>query len=114
VPFPDILERFQPFMGWLDHPQVLMLRFEDFITRRQETIVSVLDHALQGGFPLNCDRDLAINTLSDSIDPQRSPTFRSGKVGGWRAQFTPEHKQLFKEIAGDLLVRLGYEQDDGW
>lgn len=114
VPFPDIRGRFQPYMGWLDQPQVLMLRFEDFITQRKETIAGVLDHAIRGGFPLACDRESAINTLADSIDPQRSPTFRSGKVGGWRAQFTPEHKQLFKEAAGDLLVRLGYEQDDGW
>jgi sulfotransferase 6B1 len=114
VPFPDILGRFQPYMGWLDQPRVLMLRFEDFITQREETIGRVLNHAIQGGFPLSCDRNEAVGILADSIDPQRSPTFRSGKVGGWRAQFDPEHKKLFKEIAGDLLIRLGYEQDNDW
>ena len=114
VPFPDILGRFQPYMDWLEQPQVLILRFEDFITQQEETIGSVLDHAIQGGFPLSCERGIAICILADSIDPQRSPTFRSGKVGGWRSQFEPAHKQLFKEVAGDLLIRLGYEQDNDW
>jgi len=114
VPFPDILGRFRPYMGWLEQPQVLMLRFEDFITQRAETIGRILDHAFQGGFPLSCERGIAVGILAESIDPQRSPTFRSGKVGSWRAQFEPAHKQLFKEVAGDLLIRLGYEQGNDW
>jgi hypothetical protein len=28
--------------------------------------------------------------------------------------FSEEHKQLFKDVAGDLLVRLGYEKDNDW
>ncbi len=56
------------------------------------------------GFPASMERDRSIQILADSIDPQRSPTFRSGKVGGWRSQFSPENKALFKEVAGDLLV----------
>jgi hypothetical protein len=35
-------------------------------------------------------------------------------TGGWREFFTEEHKQLFKDVAGDLLVRLGYEKDNNW
>ena len=49
-----------------------------------------------------------------SIDPKRSPTFRSGKAGGWQEAFTEEHKRLFKEVSGDLLIELGYEKDHGW
>lgn len=114
IPFPNILERFEPYLGWLDQPEVLCLRFEDFITRREETLGQVLEHAVRRGFPLNMERSQAIRTLAASIDPQRSPTFRSGKVGGWRQQFSEAHKRLFKDVAGDLLIRLGYEQDDAW
>jgi hypothetical protein len=74
----------------------------------------VYDHAVRHGFPSLWERSQAIGALGDSIDPQRSPTFRTGKVGSWRSQFSPENKALFKEIAGDLLVRLGYEQDNNW
>jgi len=114
IPFPDIYQRFAPYLGWLEHPEVLCLRFEDFVTSRQETLRLVFDHAVQRGFPAALQRTEAIKILADNIDPQRSPTFRSGKIGGWQAQFSPENKTLFKEIAGDLLVRLGYEQDNEW
>jgi hypothetical protein len=114
IPFPDIYQRFAPYLGWLEHPEVLCLRFEDFVTSRQETLRLVFDHAVQRGFPAALQRTEAIKILADNIDPQRSPTFRSGKIGGWQAQFSPENKTLFKEIAGDLLVRLGYEQDNDW
>jgi hypothetical protein len=46
--------------------------------------------------------------------PKNSPTFRSGKIGGWRAHFTPAHKQLFNQCAGDLLVKLDYESSLDW
>jgi len=49
------------------------------------------------------------------LDPARkSHTFRSGQTGGWREHFTDEHKKLFKDVAGDLLVRLGYEKNNEW
>jgi hypothetical protein len=113
-PFPNISARFEPFMPWLDKPEVLSFRFEEFITRKGETIGKVLDHAVVRGFRYHGEREKAIELLSSSIDPQRSPTFRSGKVGGWKDYFTVEHKRLFKQVAGDLLVELGYESDLDW
>jgi hypothetical protein len=114
IPFPDVKMRFEPYLGWLGRPEVLTLHFEDFIQRQQVTLERVLDHAVQRGFPLQGSRPAAIQALAESINPQRSPTFRSGKVGGWREQFSAKNKQLFKQVAGDLLVRLGYEQGDDW
>ena len=114
IPFPDIRARFEPYLDWLDHPEMLVLRFEDFILERQRSVELVLDHATQRGFPLSIDRPQALGRLVASIDPQRSPTFRSGKVGGWQASFTPAHKELFKQVSGDLLIRLKYETDHDW
>jgi len=39
---------------------------------------------------------------------------RSGKPGQWREHFSAAHKARFKELTGDLLVRLGYETDTRW
>jgi hypothetical protein len=111
---PDIRERFSPYIDWLNHPQVLILHFEDFITNRQTSIVQVLDHAVKRGFVLTFPQETSIQNLVESIDPGRSPTFRSGKIGGWRTAFNEEHKELFKHVAGDLLVQLGYEEDLLW
>ncbi|HLF89992.1 MAG TPA: sulfotransferase domain-containing protein [Anaerolineales bacterium] len=112
--FPDIGARFEPFLGWLERPEVCVLRFEDFIEDRDTALERVIEHAITRGFPIAFPRPDAIRILSDSINPQKSPTFRSGKVGGWRGKFTEEHKRLFKETAGDLLVQLGYEENADW
>jgi hypothetical protein len=114
MPFPDICARFEPYLGWLERSEVLALRYEDFHTDRHEALRRVLDHALWRGFPLKVDRESAVQILAGSIDPSRSPTFRSGKAGAWRAQFSPENIRLFKDVAGELLVRLGYESDMDW
>ncbi len=37
-----------------------------------------------------------------------------GQPGGWRMFFTARDRRVFKEIAGDLLVKWGYEADLNW
>ncbi|MBN2499199.1 MAG: hypothetical protein JXB38_00450, partial [Anaerolineales bacterium] len=114
IPFPDIRARFAPYMPWLERPEVLLLRFEDFITQPRVALGQVFDHAVQCGFVTQVSREQAIDTLLSRIQPKNSPTFRSGKVGGWKEHFTAAHKALFKEVSGDLLVRLGYEDNADW
>lgn len=114
IEFPDIAKRFDLYRGWLDRPQVLVLRFEDFVHNRRETIGRVVDHFLKRVDTLPASRDQIINALEANINPQRSPTFRSGKTGEWKKYFKDEHKRLFKDVAGDLLVQLGYEKDNNW
>ncbi len=114
IEFPDISQRFDMYKGWLDHPQVLALHFEDFIHQRRETLGRVVDHFLKRVDTLPSSREEIINQLETSIDPKRSPTFRSGKTGEWKKYFKDEHKKIFKDIAGDMLIRLGYEKDNNW
>jgi hypothetical protein len=40
--------------------------------------------------------------------------YRKGVAGDWRNYFQPEHKQRFKELYGDILVRLQYEPNGSW
>jgi hypothetical protein len=114
VPFPDIRRRFEPYLDWLETPGVLTLQYEDFITQRGPTLESVLDHAENRGFRLAVPRAEALRRLDSAIEPEKSPTFRSGTIGKWRESFSSEHKAVFKQVAGDLLVRLGYERDNNW
>ena len=41
-------------------------------------------------------------------------TFRKGKIGGWRDEFHQEHKEVCKQMIGDLLVDMNYEWDNEW
>lgn len=111
---PDVGERYRRVAGWLECPEVMVLHFEDFILRRERTIEAMLSHLEKRGYHLSIHRQQAIQKLIDAIDPKRSPTFRKGQVGDWREYFTDQHKRLFIDVAGDLLVRLGYEQKNDW
>ena len=113
VEFPNIAARFAPYLGWLDRPEVLTLHFEQLIHDRLGALARILDHLL-AHFPLTAPRPQILESLEASINPKRSPTFRSGKTGEWRKYFTPEHKRIFKQIASSLLVKLGYEKDENW
>jgi hypothetical protein len=37
-----------------------------------------------------------------------------GQAGNWRRLFTERDKSLFKAIAGEMLVRWGYEKNLDW
>ncbi len=114
IDFPGIRERFEPYLGWLGQTEVLVLRFEDFIQHKRQTLDTILEHAAGCGFSYQVQKEVALDILERSIDPQQSPTFRSGKAGGWKDHFSPEHKALFKDVTGDLLLRLGYEKTMDW
>jgi hypothetical protein len=113
IEFSNIADRFAPYLGWLDHPEVLTLHFEDLIHARTATLTRILDHLLVRA-PLPASRERILDAMESSINPSKSPTFRSGKTGEWKQHFTPGHKMIFKEVAGDLLIRLGYERDLNW
>jgi hypothetical protein len=113
IEFPDIAARFTPYLGWLDRPEVLSLHFEELINDRAVALGRIMNHLLVR-VPISAPRQQILDCLEGSINPQRSPTFRSGKTGEWIKHFTPEHKKIFKDVAGDLLIRLGYEKDTDW
>src|SRR5687767_13580178 len=37
-----------------------------------------------------------------------------GQPGNWKRLFTEKDKSLFKEVAGGMLIKWGYEQDNNW
>lgn len=113
IEFLNIAERFDPYLGWLDHKEVMTIHFEDLIHDRAAILTRIMEHLLRR-IPLQTNRQLTLEFLESSINPTKSPTFRSGKTGEWKKYFTDEHKKIFKEIAGELLVKLGYEKDKNW
>jgi hypothetical protein len=114
VKMVSVKQRYEGVFEWLAKPGVLCLRFEDFIHNLDAALCATLDEVEKTGYRIPTPRPQCLTVLKDAIQPGKSRTFRSGKTGGWREHFTEEHKRLFKEVAGDLLVRLGYEPDNDW
>ena len=112
--FPDVQARFEPYLGWLERPEVLTLQYEALIQERELALGRIWQHAQARGFASQIPEAESIARLNQAIDPARSPTFRQGRTGGWMNHFGPADKALFKKVAGDLLIHLGYEAGYDW
>ncbi len=113
-PLPNVAERFRCYEGWITRPEVCAVRYEDLIGDDCEATLTrmVQFYANRATTPLDVGE--AASRLRALIAPEKSHTYRAGKRKGWEASFTPELKAAFKRIAGDLLIRLGYERDHSW
>jgi hypothetical protein len=110
----SVKQRYEGVFQWLEQSGVLCIRFEDLVNQRDRTLNAMLDQVEKTGYRIPTPRENCLRVLTEAIQPKKSHTFRSGKTGGWKEHFTDQHKALFKDVAGDLLVRLGYEMDNSW
>jgi hypothetical protein len=106
--------KYEAYLGWLAEPRVLCVRFEDLILNRDEALGKILDYLSLRGFTPSVTRREAVEAMKSTIAPRKSGTFRKGKPGNWREHFSQDNIKNFKEATGDLLVRLGYEQNTDW
>ena len=110
----NIRQKYLNYLGWLDTPGVLCLRFEDLILNREQALNELLDYLEGRGFKPQVNREEALQSLTQAILPKKSGTFRKAQPGNWREYFTDSNKAAFKAVAGDILIHLGYEQDENW
>jgi len=110
----SVRQRYEGVFEWLEQPSVMCLRFEDLIDNRDVFLNTMLEEVEKTGYKIPIQRERALKILVEAIQPKKSQTFRVGKTGGWKEYFTEEHKALFKDVAGDLLVSLGYEKNNDW
>ncbi|MDF1499264.1 MAG: sulfotransferase domain-containing protein [Anaerolineales bacterium] len=110
----SIVEGYASHRGWLSSPDVVKIRFEELIQHREANLETML--APLYGWVLSAHiryRDL-VGHLAEEMSPEHSRTYRSGRAGTWREHFTLRNIDQFKRVAGDLLIEMGYEQDDSW
>lgn len=118
---PDIGQDFSRWQGWINDPNVFAVKFEDLVggrgggseSTRLDTIAQILNYLNLELSPQSIHSQFSSNLMN----PQESHTYRKGgkgSIGGWKSVFTEEHKAEFKKVAGNLLIKLGYEQDYNW
>jgi sulfotransferase 6B1 len=106
---------YEQFLPWGEHPLFYTVKFERLVgdegggdsrTQRAEleAIARHLNVSSPPGHIEKCVRKLFGGTA----------TFRKGQIGSWKRYFSPDDKKLFKQVAGQLLIDLGYEKDLAW
>ena len=115
VEYPNIGERFLENLPWLSNKNCLTVKFENLapIDKRSKTLESIATYLL-GEHISSDERERMVMAMEQGCNPANSKTFRKGVSGEWQKYFTEEHKILFKDAAGQLLIDLGYEKDFDW
>ncbi|MBX3416759.1 MAG: sulfotransferase domain-containing protein [Pirellulaceae bacterium] len=107
----DQLEKDRKVTENQPHLPVRFVRYEDLHLRTQEISDELFEF-------LGVDPQLA-PPIEGELKPgfeNESPNqfFRKGQAGDWVNYFTDQVKEQFKNIAGEELVRQGYENDLEW
>jgi hypothetical protein len=108
-------ERYRQFLRWEREGGAVLIKFEDLV-------------GTKGGGSAEAQR-LAVERVASHLGvevEQRTMevveeelfgvgrTFRKGQIGSWREEFSEEHTRTIREVAGPMLVELGYEADREW
>ena len=119
-----VMERWELFAPWLEEDWVLKLDFAGVINNKELACEVFLRYVFgrtgrQYGIKPEIDIDYynkAMHWMMYRLNhPEKSPTYRKGKSGGWKTHFTDEHKALFKASdANNWLIKLEYEHDRDW
>lgn len=121
--YPGLIERWETYAGWYDSPWALKLHFEHILENPRPTAELVVRYvygraAQAKGLRLTLDGDDVDRIIDAMLKMSKrtdlSVTFRKGTTRQWEKEFTPEIKDLFKERAGDWLIKTGYEENNDW
>ncbi|SFS91772.1 sulfotransferase domain-containing protein [Marininema halotolerans] len=102
---------------WRGKPGICSVTFEEMMRSggsRNQATLKMVDHIWEGNVPVPFAKKIMARKMMQNIKPSESSTFRNGRIGNWRSEFTPKVKQAFKEETRNLLQRLGYERSSNW
>ena len=92
------------------HHSPLFVRYEDLLSDTEREMTRLLD-------ALGMSTADVLHQIEASRAGRNIPikgVFRKGKRGGWQDYFSEQDVAVFKRIAGEMLIRLGYERDNTW
>jgi hypothetical protein len=129
-PFVDHLRELAPYwrqnvLSWLNQPGVVFASYESFAQDYDAALAHCLDrlglrpsasiHRVYGAFHKQSRWQRTWQRLTRQRDIELTTVVpHKGIVGGWKQHFGPDEKAVFKELTGDVLLQLGYEQSSDW
>jgi sulfotransferase 6B1 len=108
-------QRYRQFLGWEQDEGAVMVKFEDLVGPRGGGSAEAQRRAVEW---VAAHVGISVNERTMRLVEENlfgvGRTFRKGQIGGWQEEFSEEHERAVKEVAGPLLVELGYEAGPNW
>lgn len=98
-------------IAWRDDPRYYEIKYEALVNNPQQALVELfqwLDEPWQENILTKA------KATKVSSHPGVSKPINRDSYGAWQAKLPQEARQLFYGSANDLLVSLGYTEDDAW
>ncbi|MBS4015492.1 MAG: sulfotransferase [Candidatus Latescibacteria bacterium] len=96
------------------------LRYEDLLAQpfaEMQKLWAFLGVQVDPALETDIQAEMGQN-LDEEWQAKRNESIASflpkGKAGNWQRLFTPRDREVFKQVAGDVLVKWGYEKDNHW
>lgn len=107
--YPSFAERIKPYLGWLEDPSTLIVRFDQLRNENTQLneMIRIVRYLGEVGLWLD-DEATFIERARDSIDPTASHTFRQGGVGSWRERLSGEQAEQLEGMISPLASVMGY------
>ena len=114
--YKDINQCYADYLAWINqYPWVYVTTYEKLVgpqgggdtALQEEEIVNICEFL---GRQLD---ESQAGAIAYSLYGGTS-TFKEGKIDTWKQHFSDGNKKLFKEVAGKLVIALGYEKSDEW
>lgn len=111
----EIKKIYDTYLPWMKIDSFYMVRFEHLVGSQgggsdKKQLKELKNIAAHIGVTLS---NKEIRTVANQLFGG-TMTFREGQTGSWQKHFDSDQKKLFKEVAGTLLIDLGYEKDFDW
>jgi hypothetical protein len=99
------------------NPYFLELKYEQVIQDERNAFLSLFRHYGFNDAAVTECVDIAMNysiTKTRNKRPNGKSHIRSGASSQWVKEFSSSLKEEFKELNGDVLIKLGYEDNNNW
>lgn len=103
-----------------NNPHFLEIKYEDIIHNESEVFYQIFKHyqfsepAIQNCLKIAEKFSFKNKSRCKKGEINNKSHLRSGRTGEWLEIFTNRHKERFKELFGDVLIKLGYETNNDW
>jgi len=103
-----------------DDPDILEIKYEDIIVNEEKVFrelfakYSFNQSAIETSLEVARKFSFANKTERKIGEVKENSHMRSGQPGQWKQEFSSEHISLYKQLHGDDIIRLGYENHSDW
>jgi len=97
-----------------NNPNFIEIKYEDIICDEQKYFKKIFVHYGFNQKAINKSLEISNRFSIRHLKWKKNSHIRSGKPREWEKYFSKEHKNYFKRLCGDSLIKLGYEKDNNW